>query len=246
MSTREVPVWELFPPVKAAGFNEDEPRGPDGEWGGGGGVGKVVTTAGSYSWNRHMSNDAKMDSWTETSYTKVAAWLRDVPDNAHHNPLKNLTGKNGPSYDTPAWHTANVDDVMRHSTTTEDATVFRALGTNRWSNGLKVGDSYKDKAFVSTTSNEKSIHSWASNWLKGGGKTQTPVFAKINVPTGMHAFYQAKGLTAEEKADGVPKSEGRDFDELTLDRGLTFTITGLEERTTYGGYRLLTIDVSKP
>ena len=172
----------------------------------------VATTS---TWETHVSDDRKMEGHTTTDYKRNNRWLR-----AGNSPVPHTVDRErGPIYfhGSEAHGVAHVDDVMRRSSLNHDAVVYRSLGTKAPVRGgwgkLKPGDSFTDLGFVSTASDPDDVAKITAHEESRG---RAPWTARLIVPAGTHAYYS-------------PKSPSADFDELTLDRGLTYTVTGRDE-----------------
>lgn len=119
-----------------------------------------------------------------------------------------------------------MDRVIAAHVTTKDTTVMR-LVDERAVADLKVGDSFVDHAYVSTSRSPEVMRRLQESGGLAPGASKL-AFVEIEVPAGTHAY---------EAGPGGPDRE------LTLDRGTTFEVRA--ERRDSDGRRVLTLAVTR-
>lgn len=131
-----------------------------------------------------------------------------------------------------AW-IAGTDLAMHWHTLKRDRVLLRAVPEPA-AKDLEVGSSWVDQGFVSTSFTEEGVRTFIGpkDDLFSSYKEHKPVFMKISVPAGTHAYDWGANL-----------DKGVGYRELTLDRGLKYTVTG-EERDPDGN-RVLLVQVGE-
>jgi hypothetical protein len=109
-----------------------------------------------------------------------------------------------------------MDDAFSRASTTQDIQVFRGVGPtdmDRFAN-LKPGDSYKDDAFLSTSTDEDT----ADNFVRG----DSPTMLNIKVPKGSKAI-SVDSLSQFKKGGHAVRSE----EEILLNRGGSYRVVSI-------------------
>ena len=110
-----------------------------------------------------------------------------------------------------------VDEAFSKAKTTEPMEVYRGIGpmdADRFA-GLKVGDTFEDKAFVSTSTDKDT----ADNFSRG----DNPTIMHIQVPKGSKAI-SVDSMSVFRKGGHATRSEN----EILLNRGGTFKVLSIK------------------
>lgn len=110
-----------------------------------------------------------------------------------------------------------IDDAFAKAKTTEDIEVYRGISGDAMKHyqHLKPGDSFKDSAFVSTSTDKDT----ADNFSRGDGKA----IMQVRVPKGSKAI-SVDSLSVFKKGGNVTRSEN----EILLDRNSSFKVVSIK------------------
>lgn len=152
------------------------------------------------------------DRYISRAYSDINGQLRDVP-------VYDRDG-NQRDYDPRTQHWIDgMDSIFAdgHTADAEGITVFRGVDMD-WPDDIKVGDTYQDDGFISTTINRKQV----TNFTSQGGYT---------VPKSKDATpRKSKGveMTIKTKDDTKVFGTGEGHQELVLNRGTDIKIRKIE------------------
>lgn len=200
----------------AARYAPGQPRQKDGKFAGTGGfesAGAADAALGpAYGgWRGQLSpaEGQALGLYASSEYRTINPGLR-----AGQNPDPGLTAK--------------LDRAVGSSAAPQDMTVYRGLGANAVPPGVKAGDSFSDKGFVSTSAARDKTGVFVSSAREEGVE---PVLMKVSVRQGQQAAY-IDGAAIGTHGNVMNVGEA----EILLPRGSTFTVTGVgtEDFTAYG------------
>ena len=218
-------------------YNNDQPRGKDGKWGGGGGSGFAVDQR---VWS---SNKAKIqraigiysslgDHYVDVNHAlRLGPQLRNEPG---HVPDIKIGYRN-----TPLRSVVEALDAFTSSHTTKaDMKLYRGVYTDKYStkfteflDGLKPGDMFRDDGFLSTSRQEATAREFGG--LKGRG-----FVIEIDVPSGTRVglLYRYKSKTRHPEQEVVlPRGSELAFVGREGNR-LKFTLQGTKAHKLFKGY----------
>lgn len=119
-----------------------------------------------------------------------------------------------------------MDKVIAQSSTPREMALYRGIGGDGYSKfaGLKVGDEYTDKGFVSTTPNPEQL--W--EFMPANNRGAKGAVLEITVPKGTPALSIKKYFKGVSESY-APSQAIQDENEHILARGLKFRVTGIGE-----------------
>ena len=191
---------------------------------------KLTADAGT---PKKLADKESSQAWHEQS---MGGWAKNVTDSE----WKSLQHYQGSEYDSmndcarikdcrgdQAPHFAAIDAAIAKAELPEPVTAYRGVGP-KLAKQLKVGTSFEDKAYVSTS----TLHSVGESFGSDGAVLE------INLPKGTKAAsFPAMAERATGNKDMTMKEQ-----ELLLARGQKFRVTG--ERMHEKGYRVLTVELA--
>ncbi len=198
-------------------FNEqDHPRADDGKFGsggagGGGGdkpAGKAPTPTFASSDNANKWGTKNVVTEGGVSKDETKALRRYQSAQGYYN-FMNLSLRD-PTYTTTPENQAaiaHMDAVMARSEVKEPIIAMRGMNFRGASEKFKVGQTYTDKGFVSTTIDTTTAHQFAGA-RPNGEQAGSRVVCEIHIPAGAKAVYL----------------KGKGESELLLDRGASFRV----------------------
>lgn len=162
-------------------------------------------------------------------------------DDAHRDAIKEYTGsmyidvnqalrKGKPIPAADRKEMKLVDEAFSKAKTTEPMEVYRGIGpsdSDMFAN-LKLGDSFQDKGFVSTSTDKDT----ADNFSRG----DTPTMLQINVPKGSKAI-SVDSMSVFKKGGMAKRSEN----EILLNRGGSFKVLSIKPGKR-GQPRIITVE----
>lgn len=195
---------------------EDQPRDEIGRWGEGGG--ETASGKDVHSVARSTFSEADVKSIKDYTSDKT-----DPKRGIFKPAYREINMKLRDGGELPARLqkiTAGLDGVMKEATLKNSIEVYRGID-KEFAAKLRVGASFTDKGFVSTTSDEKMADEWA-----------TGAVMKLTVKAGSRAASVAK--LSKYKAE----------QEVLLDRGMTYRVTSITKNA--AGKPVINVEVSKP